>query len=203
MNPAKIRLSESEMDLVKNADWILTKNQILVKAWSLLELLQQKQQQINSDDPELLPVEVRAVPAKISKGENYRGLPYLVLDHPRYFDKEDVFAIRTMFWWGNFFSVTLHMSGKYQSAFQDRIINNISTLSGRGYYIGVHTTPWEYHFEKDNYVSLDDPSAINLPMYIAHHPFLKLAIKLPLEKWEHATTFLEDEYLRLLMLLNK
>ena len=48
---------------------------------------------------------------KIAKGENYLQLPYVLLDYPRCFDKENIFAIRTMFWWGNFFSITLHLSG--------------------------------------------------------------------------------------------
>ena len=32
MNTAKIRLSPKEMELVRNADWILTKNHIIQKA---------------------------------------------------------------------------------------------------------------------------------------------------------------------------
>ena len=32
---------------------------------------------------------------------------------PAVFSKENIFAIRTMFWWGNFFSISLHVSGKY------------------------------------------------------------------------------------------
>jgi len=38
-----------------------------------------------------------AIAPKISKGENYEGLPWVILDFPRYFDKENVFAIRCFF----------------------------------------------------------------------------------------------------------
>ncbi|MEQ8878169.1 MAG: hypothetical protein RLQ12_00980 [Cyclobacteriaceae bacterium] len=40
---------------------------------------------------------------KISKGENYRSLPFFILDYPRMFTKENAFAFRTMLWWGNEF----------------------------------------------------------------------------------------------------
>src|SRR6266511_3807431 len=105
MNPAKIRLSAKEMELVTNADWILTKNGIIQKVKQLLsDLLLVQEDMLHKFRP-FLPAETGMSPAKISKGENYKGLPYLILDHPRYFGKDNVFAIRTLFWWGHFFSV--------------------------------------------------------------------------------------------------
>ena len=114
MDIAKIRLSPEEEALVATTDWILTKNNVLQKIKQLLLALQSRQQDLllpfNS-----LPEEVLKSSPKISRGENYKGLPWLVLDYPRYFNKADVFAIRTLFWWGNFFSITLHLSGSYKA----------------------------------------------------------------------------------------
>jgi hypothetical protein len=45
MSAAKIRLSEKEMELVINADWILTKNIILDKVIELFSSLQIAQRQ--------------------------------------------------------------------------------------------------------------------------------------------------------------
>ena len=84
MDATKIRLSAKEAELIANADWILTKNEILKKVKHLLEeLMKEQQKHIRSCHG--LPAEILVPPPKISKGENYRGLPYLVLDHPRYF----------------------------------------------------------------------------------------------------------------------
>ena len=88
MNPAKIRLSATELELVTNADWILTKNGIIQKVKSILEGLQAEQQDYLVQEKNSFPAEFISPLPKISKGENYKGLPYLVLDHPRYFDKE-------------------------------------------------------------------------------------------------------------------
>jgi hypothetical protein len=80
---SKIQLSLFEMDLVNNADWILTKNGIIQKAKQLLLDLREKQQAHLQLQSPYIPAEVLKPSPKISKGENYQGLPYLILDFPR------------------------------------------------------------------------------------------------------------------------
>ena len=48
---------------------------------------------------------------KISKGEKYNDLPYVVLDFPAFFAKTGVFALRSFFLWGRGFVISLHISG--------------------------------------------------------------------------------------------
>src|SRR5436190_19310256 len=121
---SKIRLSDFEIQLVNNSEWILTKNNIIKKAQQLLGVVQENIADYIKTKRKIFPAEIAAISPKISKGENYLGLPWLMLDYPRYFDKENIFAIRTMFWWGNFFSTTLHLSGKYQSQYLQDILNS-------------------------------------------------------------------------------
>src|SRR5688572_30593643 len=109
-SPAKIQLSTLELELVNNTEWILTKNGIIEKVKKLLHDIQMAQHEVLIAAQDQLPAEVLMPSPKISRGENYKGLPYLILDNPRFFDKQDIFAIRTMFWWGHFFSITLHVS---------------------------------------------------------------------------------------------
>lgn len=40
------------------------------------------------------------------------GQLYLILDYPGMLSTENIFAVRTLFWWGNIFSVSLHLSSK-------------------------------------------------------------------------------------------
>ena len=117
----KIQLSPFESQLVNNSEWILTKNLIIKKAQQLLEEVQESIWRYTTVSRVNLPGEVTAISPKISKGENYHGLPWLTLDYPRYFQKEKVFAIRTMFWWGNFFSTTIHLSGQYKERYASAI----------------------------------------------------------------------------------
>lgn len=201
MNAAKIRLSSKEMELVTNADWILTKNGILQKTKELLETVLQEQQIIAATYKTRLPAEIFQVSPKISKGENYKGLPYLVLDFPRHFDKENIFAIRTMFWWGNFFSMTLHLSGSYKQQFEEKIFASFSVLREQEFFLCTNDDEWEHHFEPDNYLSLEDMSQKQLPAHTRQKRFLKLARKIPVEKWSEAAVLLPLQFNGLLRLL--
>jgi len=80
---SKIQLSPFEQQLVTNYEWLLTKNGILEKIKGSLGILQQRQQELLQQAGSFLPPEVLTVSAKISRGENYLGLPYLMLDQPR------------------------------------------------------------------------------------------------------------------------
>jgi len=201
MNAAKIRLSAKEMELVTNADWILTKNEILQKANQLLGVLLDEQKKIAETYKTSLPVEVFQTTPKISKGENYKGLPYLVLDHPRYFDKENSCAIRSMFWWGNFFSITLHLSGKFKDQFEQKIISSLPQLKEDGFFFCVNDEEWEHHFEEDNYVSLEGMNSDNFRLHIKQKKFLKLAHKIPVQNWDDAVELLAGKFSCLLKIL--
>ena len=186
MDQAKIRLSAKEAELVANADWILTKNGILQKVKYILEKLQTEQQHFLQADHSLLPEEITAIPPKISRGENYKGLPYLVLDYPRCFEKNDHFAIRTMFWWGNFFSITLHLSGNYKKIYEAKVETVFTSLKDESFFIGISNDQWEHHFETSNYLPLQQMNDIAFKNYINDKPFIKLAKKISLEQWDGA-----------------
>ena len=187
---SKIQLSSFEMDLVNNADWILTKNAIIQKAIQLLSGLQEKQQDYFKTSSPGLPEEVLKSTPKISKGENYRGLPYLILDFPRFFEQKNIFAIRTMFWWGNFFSITLHLSGRYQIMFAEKIILSLNLLKEKDFFICIHKEQWQHHFESDNYTVINKWDKNEFKNMINTGSFIKLASKIPLEKWDDAEEIL-------------
>ncbi|NOT49659.1 MAG: hypothetical protein HOP10_00105 [Chitinophagaceae bacterium] len=193
MNQAKIRLSAKEAELVLNTDWILTKNEILKKSKQLLEALMEEQQKFIGSC-KYLPAEILVIPAKISKGENYKGLPYLVLDHPRYFDKENIFAIRTLFWWGNFFSVTLHLAGKHKKNYEERILSAFPLLKEQAIYCCVNNEQWEHHFEKGNYRLIEEMTTADIKKIFSEKPFIKLAKKISLEEWNNAPQKLLNDF---------
>jgi hypothetical protein len=187
---AKIQLSPLEMELVMNSDWILTKNEIIQKARLLLEQLQEVQQKallLSS-----IPEEVKVPSPKVSKGENYKGLPYLVLDQPRYFNKEDIFAIRTLFWWGNFFSCTLHLSGSYKTMYEGHIIDMFPFLQEGNHFVCLNTDPWEHDFGTANYIALQELNESRFVELIRTHPFTKLSKKINLEEWGEAVEKLPE-----------
>ena len=198
MDATKIRLSPDEAALVIRADWILTKNGIIEKTRQLLAALQTEQQALLSAYGKELPEVMLHSSPKISKGENYKGLPYLVLDYPRQFNKEDILTIRTLFWWGNFFSVTLHLSGMYKEAHEKKIIASFESLKANEFSLCINEDPWEHHFETDNYVSLDRFSSAVFEQMIYKKDFIKCSKKIPLHQWNEAEKKLLEMFIQLI-----
>jgi hypothetical protein len=124
---------------------------------------------------------------KISKGENYKGLPYMVLDYPRAFGREDVFAIRTFFWWGHYFSVTLHLKGRYKTLFLPVIQERIGLLAAAGFHISVSEDEWRHELDADHYMSLQGNTGT---VILKERKVLKLSAKCGLERWDDADSVL-------------
>ncbi len=202
MDTTKIRLSPEEGALVISADWILTKNSVIQKTIQLLASLQTQQEILLLTYKGILPGEIINSSPKISKGENYKGLPYLVLDYPRYFNKEDTFAIRMFFWWGNFFSGTLHLSGIYKRMYEEKIIQSFETLKTEGFSICINEDQWEHHFEITNYLPLHSLTSYQFEEMINRKPFIKLSKKISLEQWNSAEKKLLEIFSHIIITLS-
>ncbi len=184
MQQTKIQLLPAEMELVSSPDIILTKNAILQKIKLFLEGIQEKQFAILKHYSSKLPQAVLTIPPKISRGENYKGLPWLVLDNPRYFQPNNIFAIRTMFWWGNFFSITLQLSGDNKTTFLRKIIANISGLKENEFSVYNGDNEWAHDLDPKSYLRLAALAPGELNQIVSTNNFLKLAIKFPIDSLE-------------------
>ncbi len=178
----KIQLLPFEVEMICDTDIILTKNAIMQKLKMFLEEIQLQQKKIIEKNIAGFPEEVLKTSPKVSRGENYKGLPWLVLDYPRHFEPGNIFAIRTMFWWGKFFSITLHLSGRYKELLVSKIIKNKSRLAKNDYYICISKNEWEHNFDADNYKKVSDLSGKEFEEISGKKIFLKLAKKFSLNK---------------------
>ena len=199
-NRTKIQLLPLELNLITNTGFILTKNAVIQKIKLFFEELQTCQQKIIENYPISKLNEVTKTSPKISKGENYKGLPWLVLDFPRHFEIKNTFTIRTMFWWGKFFSITLHLSGRYKNHWQKQIIENYTELAASGFYICVGETEWEHHFEPDNYIMINEFSKEDFQKNIITNSFLKIGKKIPIEQLNKLEINLSDYFKMLINL---
>ncbi len=192
---AKVSLSGFELQLVTDANIILTKNSIIKKAVDFFGQLSDgyKQEFLLTK----LPAEILLQPAKISKGENYLGLPYVMLDYPRCFGKDDVFAIRTFFWWGNFFSITLHVKGIYKELYQKIIIDAIEQNNLNTAWINKNSAEWEHHLN-DSYLPIN--SSVQAKS-IQENTVLKIVSKIELKDWDLAEEFLQMHFKKYLTIL--
>jgi len=185
-NRANLQLSPEELRLVSDPGWILTKNSIVSKVVGLMGGLAEKYRAIWGDG--LSGVEPGD--PKVSRGENYRGLPWVMLDYPRVFGRTDVLAIRTWFWWGHGFSVTLHLKGLYLRLLLGVIEERRDELSAAGFHVGIHPDEWRHEHTLEVYRPL--PEAASL--LAGEAGFLKLSAAFGLDRWDEAPDLLAELY---------
>jgi|SRR5580658_2635596 hypothetical protein len=163
---AKVQFSTEEMRLVTDPAWILTKNSAMRKVVENFGVL-------SGEWRELLPWDCDP---RISKGEQYKGLPWVMLDYPRVFGKEDILAIRTMFWWGHYFNVTLHLKGGYLRTYLPVILARRAELEAAGFWPGTSEDEWEHDHRPGEWGMGDRLDRI------ADRPFLKVSARCELDQ---------------------
>ena len=198
MQETKIQFSPHEIELLKNPDWILTKNSVMQKMAEGMGALSARMQEAIGCSSRL-PREVVHSNPKLSRGENYRGLPYLMLDYPRIFGKEDILAIRTFFWWGHFCSITLHVRGVYRIPVREQISFVGTELAQHEFYASTGGDEWNHDVTSDDYERVTDLSSAEFVTRLFHGPFNKLSAKVELTQWKE----MEEKLFRLFSVLLK
>jgi hypothetical protein len=194
MQNAKLGLSAEERRLVLDPGIILTKNRIIDKVYSLFGVM--------ADELRALPWPegTELASPKIARGENYRGLPFVMLDFPRLFSSQHVMAVRTHFWWGNYISVVLHLKGRYQGEYTRRVEKEFAKLQD-DYWVADTDDEWEHAMVEPFWKPIKSMDADAFREHIDKHPFLKIGRKFPLEKDDLGEGLLET-YKTLNLLLN-
>jgi hypothetical protein len=160
-----------EIDLLANGDLILRKNK-------LLDQVEMQLIKLGKESAKAFPELVEwSPPLKVSKGEKQEGLPFLVLDYPRVFNKKDVFAIRTMVWWGKFISTSLHLKGKYLDESKTVIESKLLDKKYRQLYIACEGNEWQHDLDRSPYQKVDEFQMEQL----AKAKFLKLVFRLQVD----------------------
>lgn len=176
----KIILSPADLSFMQDKSVIDSRNRINEAIAQMLSDLSIEIGSLVKEYEPGLPAGIGKGLPKISRGENYRGYPYILLDYPAHFHKSGSLAIRNMFWWGSFFSVTLHVSGNYKLALQETIARNVSRNKGK-WRLCVGDDEWEHHMGEENYSLPGNFSEEELYNQISAKPFLKLALEIPLD----------------------
>jgi hypothetical protein len=189
---ANVSLSAFELQLVTDPIWILTKTQIIEKVYNLFGDVSQLYQQ--HQHMQQLPSALTALAPKISKGENYEGLPYVMLDYPRCFSREDVFAVRSFFWWGHYFSCTLHLKGVYKQQYEQRIDTAIKHDELNGWYLNTTDEEWNHHVHESMQLIHTDTDVFSKNI-------IKITAIHPLQQWNESFAFYESSINKLMKII--
>jgi hypothetical protein len=184
----EIDFTDEEFRIVSSKALLLSKHAAAHKMRLLLEqTLKQIDRYITEESPPWHELYNWQGP-KISRGENYNGLPYQVLDHPRYFHSKDALAFRVMCWWGHYFCHTLHISGKFLQANKKRYLENLYKIKSGGLFLGINQDPWKYEFNDEYYQKLSALTDQQIRQTIEKTGHLKISTRLPLARWKELPT---------------
>lgn len=190
MENTNLVLSEEERRMAKDASVILTKNRIIQYVYNIFG-------QISSEDRDqwdLLTSVAGSLGPKISRGENLSGLPWVMLDYPRLFKNEDILAVRILFWWGNFFSITLHVNGKYQLSLSDSIVQYYSLLANDGWSIDMGNDPWNHDQSIHTYQSIATLDKDRIVSIIKNKKHFRISKKYELDhQWDFLEGYLKAD----------
>ncbi|MCD2425047.1 hypothetical protein LQ567_19840 [Niabella pedocola] len=201
MEETKLSLSPEEWAIVADPEIILTKNAVLHKIKSSLEALHQWQLDFVKEHMHRLPADLFTNAGKISRGENYNGLPYLILDYPRNFGQEHIFAIRSLFWWGKQVSTTLHLSGKWKAQFAPRLMAQPALFRDAALYISDYGNEWEHDVQGNSYRPFNETTLQQQPGLEQSAAFVKIASFAPIVQLEQAPEIWQTAFRKFLELL--
>lgn len=174
------KFTTQELDLASDPTILLIKYRMMEKVWDFLEEIQIEIREELEFFKNELPHELKLEHGKISKGENYKHLPFMMLDFPAFFTKENILAFRTMFYWGNFISSTFHLQGSYLNKYGAKLIE--SFRNSENVYFCINDSPWEYHYKQSNYKLLHELSLEDIDYQVGNTNFIKFSIKFPVEE---------------------
>ena len=189
MTSSKVTLSPEEWALVSNPDIILTKNAIIDKVYQLLGMVAEQYTRHTTELPDKLKGDWLQVAAKISRGEQYLGLPWVMLDYPRHFAAGDTKAIRSFFWWGHGFSIHLILQGKYREQWIKKA-DDWLRKGADNWYIDLATDPWQHHFREETCMPIRKVSA----EAVTSHPFIKYSCWFPMQTWNEIPALWENVF---------
>jgi len=193
--------TEKELRYLQDTDFLLTKQTVTQTLQSSFEEVKEMLEPLAQGLKEHFPPETDITLGKISKGEQYRGLPYMVLDFPRYLTRASLFSFRTLFWWGHAFSCHLLLGGDFWEKNRENVLKKAVSGQLGSAYICIAETPWEHHFGEDNYRKVESFTPEEWEHLIQGHAFFKAAQKLPIEEYQQLPQFTSEHFQSFVKLL--
>jgi hypothetical protein len=124
-----------------------------------------------------------------------------MLDFPRFFSQEDVFAVRTMLWWNRHLSITLQLKGRYAERFSVPVFSHLPQLAAAGFYINNSAEEWDHDLDGPNYQPLHTAYVHGRETGKGNTGLLKLAQKFPAAEWNNAEMRLPESFQMLMNVL--
>lgn len=181
MQVSKLVFSDTELKLAQNREVILTKKSIIDCVYNQFGNLGALVFDYFKANPGGFSEELNTLP-KISKGENYMGFPWVMLDYPRCFDNDrGHFALRTFFWWGHYYLVQWQVSKSYSGQLLSALEGGKipGQIASCPVWAGYPIDPWNHQIPQIGLDKLDTTQKFN-----AKNSLLKVAVPVPINQFQ-------------------
>ncbi len=188
-----VSLSGEELTCLEDINFLILKNTVASKLQKLLKSCSTEIKVfLESDFPEIYTNYGHLSP-KVSRGENYKGLPYFVLDYPRYFHQETTFSYRIICLWGNYFTFNLYLTG---NAIANTHFNNWDKNASNYYdcFICISNNPWTHYIESPDYIQASEISASEIKNLINKNGFIKISKKTTFKTWSQLPILARENF---------
>ena len=188
----KIILSEEERLAINNCRFFEVKREISHKVESIFSGVV-NDQELKLDWKKIIAQQDwKILEGKISRGENYKGFPWLMLDYPRNFSNENVFAVRNFFWWGFYFACNFQLSGESLKKYLPIIERNQEQLAEKKIYLSLNKSSWIHKVDEENFVLLKSDNLKMISSTAERNGYLKLSAVHTLSEFEKAVGFFQS-----------
>ena len=166
--------SDHEMQMINTVEVFLHKPAIMKKIELLLNDLNQTLISELATDSRTFPEGIDMIKGQVVRGENHKGFPFVSLDMPQFFTKQDMFTFRTLFWWGHCLVFSLILKGDKLGYYLDNLIQHQHEPAWQQSHIAITPTPWEWSLSTENYIALPTADASHLEKQINEIQYIKL-----------------------------
>lgn len=164
-----INLTKHELEMAADTFYPFMKQQIMHK---MIGILDEVGQYLAANVFDNNPMH------KVTKGENYKLLPYVVVDCPQLSGPHLPLACRTLFWWGYGFSFNLIVP---QSVLGTQAAEVLGKLED---WILVGDHLWENEIDEENYQIGTSQTKTFWEHHIQNQAYLRIAHPLPMNKYD-------------------
>ncbi len=195
--------SSEEIELLQNSEMFVLKRKIFEKLSQQAGCVIDSLKAANHKNGFKFPDYVNLTNGKISKGENYEQLPWMMIDFPFYFSKQKSFAFRTFIGWSKGVTCSLLLTGECLNHYEGVLRNNLQMLNNMNVGFCEHPHPWVHNFDCNQQNFVEHLDSARVAAHISHHDYIKLSCFLPMSEIEHLEMFAQRTYTILMSSLNK
>src|SRR5262245_43294773 len=74
---------------------------------------------------------------QLVKGERFHDFPYVYLDFPKFFSKDEMFTFRSFFWWGHALFFCWFLSGPRLDEYKKRVLAGRAGISREAVFLST------------------------------------------------------------------